>query len=117
MPASQEELQEAVYELHLYLSDQKPPLIVVDSIALLLEEAMPSVAGQIHAWIGGQKLTAPLSDYLFHAAKRLALFADLDLIPRGVLNGYLRTLTPDLVQLAPEAERRSARPPGWPTRA
>ena len=81
VPASQEELQEAADDLHLYLSDQKPPLIVVDSIAMLLEEAMPSVAGQIQAWVNNQNLTAPVSDYLFHAVKRIALFGGLDLIP------------------------------------
>jgi hypothetical protein len=109
VPASQEELQEAASELHLYLSDQKPPLIVVDSIAMLLEEAMPSVAGQVHAWMNGQRLTSPVSDYLFHAMKRLALFGDLDLIPKGVLAGYLRTLAPSLVAIAPEEERELLR--------
>jgi hypothetical protein len=109
VPASQEELQEAADDLHLYLSDQKPPLIVVDSISLLLEEAMPSVAGQIYAWVGNQNLTAPVSDYLFHAAKRIALFGDVDLIPRGVLAGYLRSLADGLVPLAPEAEREVLR--------
>ena len=66
---------------------------------------MPSVAGQIQAWVGNQNLTAPVSDYLFHAAKRIALFGDLDLIPQGVLAGYLRSLAAGLVPLAPEAER------------
>jgi hypothetical protein len=109
VPASQDDLQEAAADLHLYLSDQKPPLIVVDSISLLLEEAMPSMAGQIQAWMGNQNLTAPVSDYLFHAAKRIALFGDLDLIPRGVLAGYLRSLAPGLVALAPERERELLR--------
>lgn len=109
VPASQEELQEAADDLHLYLSDQKPPLIVVDSISLLLEEAMPYVAGQIQAWVGNQNLTAPVSDYLFHAAKRIALFGDLDLIPRAALAGYLRSLADGLVPLAPEAEREVLR--------
>ena len=109
VPASQEELQEAADELHLYLSDQKPPLIVVDSIAMLLEEAMPSVAGQIQTWVNNQNLTAPFSDYLFHAVKRIALFGDLDLIPKGVLAGYLRSLAADLVPLAPEADREILR--------
>jgi uncharacterized protein DUF4388 len=107
--ASQEELQEAADDLHLYLSDQKPPLIVVDSISLLLEEAMPHLAGQIWSWVNNQNLTAPVCDYLFHAAKRIALFGDLDLIPRGVLAGYLRSLAEGLVPLAPETERETLR--------
>jgi len=109
VPASQEELQEAADDLHLYLSDQKPPLIVVDSITMLLEEAMPSVAGQIQAWVNSQKLTAPVTDYLFHAAKRIALFGDLDLIPKATLAGYLQALVPALVPLAPEADREVLR--------
>ena len=78
-------------------------------ISLLLEEAMPHLAGQIWSWVNNQNLTAPVSDYLFHAAKRIALFGDLDLIPRGVLAGYLQSLADGLVPLAPEGEREMLR--------
>jgi hypothetical protein len=109
VPASPEDIQEAVYELHQYLSDQRPPLMAVDSVALLLEEALPHVAEQIQAWVAGQHLTAPVSDYLFHAGKKIALLGDLDLVPKVALAGYLRWLTDALVPMAPDADREILR--------
>jgi len=107
--ASPEEVQEAVYELHEYLSDQKPPLMVVDSVAFLLEESLPYVAEQIQAWVGGQRLTAPVSDYLFHAAKKIALLGELDLVSKSALSGYLQFLSNELVAMAPEVDRQILR--------
>jgi hypothetical protein len=109
MTASPGELQDATYELHLYLSDQKPPLMVVDSVSLLLEASIPYVAHQIKAWVGAQNLEAPVSDYLFHAAKKIALLGDLDLVPKDRLAGYLKVLSAALVPLAPEGDRELLR--------
>jgi hypothetical protein len=106
---SQEDLQDAVSELHLYLSDQKPPLIVADSVRLLLRCPPHYLAAQIHAWVAGQALTAPLADYLYHGAKKLSVMGDLDLLPKEALARRLHQLIDPLVQYAPEDERELLR--------
>ena len=41
---AEEDLQEAIYEFQQYLSDQKPPLIVADSVDVLLHYPADFVA-------------------------------------------------------------------------
>jgi hypothetical protein len=105
VPVSREQLDEAAFELHQYLSDHKPPLIVADSVRLLLRCPPNYLAGQIYAWVSGQVLDAPLADYLYHSAKKIALMGDLDLLPREALARKLPMLTEPLVQFAPEGDR------------
>jgi hypothetical protein len=105
VPGSQEALQEAVSELHQYLSDQKAPLMVADSIGLLLRYPPDFLAAQIEAWISGQNLAAPVADYLFHGAKKIWLMGEFDLVPRTHLAKYLRELAEELVLFCPEGDR------------
>jgi hypothetical protein len=66
------ELQEALLELQQYLSDSLPPLVVADSIQLLIRYPPEIVLPTIRAWTaaqyrGGAGSSVPISDYLFHA--------------------------------------------------
>ncbi|HEX6739518.1 MAG TPA: hypothetical protein VF310_14665, partial [Vicinamibacteria bacterium] len=65
MPVSREDVQAAVVDLHQYLSDEKPPMLVAESMKLLLRCPPEYLAAQIHVWISGQALAAPVADYLF----------------------------------------------------
>lgn len=105
MPPSEAEIQEAVLELNQYFADQKAPLMVADSVALLLEYSPEFVAAQIQAWVASQALTAPVGDYLYHAAKKISLMGEFDLVPKDALKGYLKLVSTALVQYCPEAER------------
>ncbi len=100
-----EELQDAVLELHQYLSDQKAPLMVADSIELLLRYPPDFVAAQIHAWVASQSLTAPVSDFLYHGAKKVSVLGDLDLLPKDALAERLRGMVPALLTFCPEPDR------------
>ena len=102
---SPEELQEAVLDLHQYLSDQKPPLMVADSIELLLRYPPEFLAAQINGWVASQQLTAPVSDFLYHGAKKVSVLGDLDLLPKDVLVDRLRESFPALLTFCPEADR------------
>jgi len=106
---SREEVQEAVVELHQYLSDQKPPLMVAEAVGLLLRCPPHYLAAQIHVWVSGQVLTAPVADYLYHGAKKISLMGDLDLLPKEALARRLPQLTDALVQYAPESDREILR--------
>ncbi len=103
--ASPEDLQDAISELQQYLSDQKPPLMVTESVELLLGYPPDFLAAQINAWIGGQRLTSPVADYLFHGAKKIAVLGDLDLLPREALVPRIRALAEALLPYCPAGDR------------
>ena len=102
-------VQDAVYELHQYLSDQKAPLMVADSVGLLLQYPAKFLAAQILAWVAGQPPAAPLSDYLYHSAKKIHLLGEFELLPRDGLPEYLSELSDELIEHCPAADREVLR--------
>ena len=50
-PPNNPELQEAILELQQYLSDSLPPLVVADSIQLLLKYPPEAVLPTLRAWM------------------------------------------------------------------
>lgn len=102
------DVREALQELQLYLSDSVPPLIVADSVRLLLKYPTSLVANNIHAWTTAQYRGSneiPVSDYLFHAVKKIHMLGEFKLIPRPVLDGYLDELKTEVLAFCPEADR------------
>jgi hypothetical protein len=104
-----QEVQDAVFDLHQYLSDHRAPLMVADSVALLLEYPPEFLAGHIQGWVAGQMLTAPAADYLYHAARKIALLGEFELLSREGLSGYLQGLSAALLPFCPEADRELLR--------
>jgi uncharacterized protein DUF4388 len=107
------ELREAVDELQAYLSDQLPPLLVLDSAHLLLAHAPELGAEVVRSWVNGQA-RAPGSnvstvDFLFHAVKKLQLLGRLKLVEAQALHSYLDGLIAVLVAQAPPVERDALR--------
>jgi hypothetical protein len=104
-----EEVREALTELQLYLSDRVPPLMVADSMALLLALPPNLVAGEIQNWMASQfrGASAPVaaSDYLFHALRKIHVLADFQLIPREILTAYLKELAVAVLPFCPEEDR------------
>ena len=96
-PVAEEDLQEAITEFQQYLSDQKAPLMVADSVDVLLHYPADFVAAQIQAWVAAQRLEAPVSDYLYHGAKKIWHVAELDLLPKEAVAAYLRRLAAELI--------------------
>ncbi|HVR69948.1 MAG TPA: DUF4388 domain-containing protein [Vicinamibacteria bacterium] len=109
MPGTEQEVQDAIFELHDYLSDRRAPLMVADSVALLLEYPAEFLAAQIQGWVAGQVLTAPAADYLYHGARKIALMGEFDLVSRDGLAGYLRDLGKALLPHCPAADRELLR--------
>ncbi|MBC8647543.1 MAG: DUF4388 domain-containing protein [Thermoanaerobaculia bacterium] len=94
-------------ELQLYLSDTLPPLIVADSIRLLLEDPN-RVATEIHAWSTSQYRSGteiPISDYLFHAVKKIHLMGEFRLVPREPFVNFLVALKRQVVSYCPAEDR------------
>jgi hypothetical protein len=103
---SQAELEDAVFEFHQYLSDFKAPLMVADSVALLLQQDPEFVATQIYEWVCAQGPSAPAADYLFHAAKKIAMMGEFELVTAAAqLEQYLEDLGDALLKFCPEGDR------------
>ena len=52
-------VREALIELQRYLSDELAPMMVTDSVELLLKQSPALVANEIQAWVGNQVSQAP----------------------------------------------------------
>lgn len=105
-------LREAIEELQQYLSDTLPPLVVADSIGVLLRYPPDLVASHIHAWTASQYKRAadiPLSDYLFHAVKKIHLMGEFHLVPKGPFEKYLVQLKEIILTYCPEGDREFLR--------
>jgi hypothetical protein len=102
------QLREAIQELQLYLSDTLPPLVVADSVGLLLEYPPQLVAEQIQAWTGSQYRPGsgiPISDYLFHAVRKIHMMWEFNLVPREPFFEYLEGLKTEVLASCPEGDR------------
>jgi hypothetical protein len=103
------EVKDAVHDLHQYLSDAVAPLIVTDAVSLLMEQAPGLVAAEIHNWTllqyEGAGAKMPVSDFLFHAIKKIAMLSDFGLISKEALFPWLGKLTPLVLAYCPEADR------------
>ncbi len=104
------ELNEALLELQQYLSDNVPPLVVADAISTLLKYPPQAVVPTIRAWTAGQYRGGagggvPVSDYLFHALKKIHLMSEFKLVAAEPLSAYLAQLKPVIIALCPEEDR------------
>ncbi|HXY41105.1 MAG TPA: DUF4388 domain-containing protein [Vicinamibacteria bacterium] len=107
--AVESEVAEAVHELHEYLSDRLPPLMVADSMGVLLQHPLPVLSSEIGVWVGQQQGVATVSDLLYHCVRKVSLMGEFELIPRDALAQSLRQLSQEVLQFCPEAEREQLR--------
>jgi hypothetical protein len=104
------QLRTALDEMQLYLSDSIPPLFFADSVRLLLEAPPEIVGAQVVAWATIQVnpgAQLPTADYIFHAAKKLHMLAELELLPADVVKAWIGSLRPSLIEGCPASDRKS----------
>ena len=104
------EVREALEELQAYLSDSIPPLFFANSVKTLIQVPPELVAAQVIAWAMAQQSPGgplPTADYIFHAAKKVHLLSELELLPDDAVKGFLAALRPALLAGCPEADRAS----------
>jgi hypothetical protein len=109
-PNSPPELEEAILELQQYLSDSVPPLVVADSVQLLMKYPPEAVMPTIRSWTaaqyrGGAGAGVPISDYLFHALKKIHMMSEFKLVPHEPMNAYLAQLKPIVMAICPAEDR------------
>lgn len=93
----------------MYLSDALAPLVVMDSIELLLQYPAEVLAAGIHEWTVTQSRreggSVPVSDYLYHALRKLFLIGDFRLMSREELTKKVDELKPILLEICPPGDR------------
>ena len=100
------EVREALEELQQYLADNIPPLVVAESVRLLLRYPPELIATSIHAWALGQRDTSvPLSDYLYHGAKKIFLMRDFKLLSPALFEEFMTGLRSSILDYCPDADR------------
>jgi hypothetical protein len=102
------EVREALFELQRYLSDTLAPLMVADSVNLLLDYPADLAANEIQAWTTAQfrgAKPAPVSDYLYHAVEKLHAMGQYNLVSKDPLQRYLDELRPLVLALCPLPDR------------
>jgi hypothetical protein len=107
------EVKEALLEFQRYLSDQLAPMMVADSVHLLLRCPPQLVAAEIEGWVGvqfsGPSGDVTVSDCLFHALKKLHLISEFDLIDKQQFDHYFGQLMPLVLQTCPAEDRETLR--------
>ncbi|MGH9364464.1 MAG: hypothetical protein ACRD1B_04250, partial [Thermoanaerobaculia bacterium] len=100
------EVLEALEELQQYLADLLPPLVVADSVRLLLRYPPELIANSIHAWgLGQRSQSVPLSDYLYHGARKIYLIGAFRLLPQEPFEEFISGLKNALLDYCPDADR------------
>lgn len=108
--AMKPEVRAALNDFQRYLSDQIAPLMALDAIETVIRQPPEVAAAEIHAWTStqfrGPGAQIPISDYLFHAVKKIQHFADLDLVPAQKITTFLEALRPRVLDLCPPEDRQ-----------
>lgn len=103
------EFRIAVLEIQRYLGDEVAPMMVTDSMELLMGQPAELLAPQILAWVGNQCSAGDarnsMADYLYHTLKKLHLLAEFNLVDAEPLRKYLKDLSQHLMAVCPEEER------------
>ncbi|HXB55185.1 MAG TPA: protein kinase [Vicinamibacteria bacterium] len=107
-----EPIKEALFELQQYLSDHLPPLMVADSMLLLLDCPPEGVATEIYAWALAQThgpTRVSLTEYLFHALSKIHLMGEFRLLEKERLDAYLSELAERIIDCCSEEDEEHLR--------
>lgn len=106
-----DELQSALFDIQRYLQDQIPPLTASDAVATLMAQPPQLLMQEIRTWASHQSRlqTASMSDFLFHALRKVHLVGALKLIDRAAADAYLSAVIPLALEVCPPDERELLR--------
>lgn len=106
----QHAVREALVEMQRYLSDQLAPMMVADSIELLMRYPPELAAAEIEGWVGAQtkgpSSGIALSDYIFHAVKKIHMMSEFDLIDKKKMAQYIGGLCQQVMAFCPVEDRQ-----------
>jgi hypothetical protein len=102
-----DELQAALVDIQRYLLDQIPPLTASEAVAMLLTQPPQMLIREIQTWAMEQSRlqNASMSDFLFHALRKVHLVSALKLLDRASVDAYLTSVIPLALDACPPDER------------
>jgi hypothetical protein len=107
------DVEEALAELRQYLSDIMAPLVFADSLRFLITKPPLMVAEEIQSWTLDQfrrsGSAVPLSDFLYHAVRKLYLVGEYKLVAADALSHYLEVLKELVLRMCPPEDRELLR--------
>ena len=107
------QVREALFAFQQYLSDNMAPLVAADAISVLIKQPPQLVATELRTWIAAQYRSTgaavPISDYIFHAVKKLHVMGQFKLLPERPLAIYLDNLAQIILEYCPEEDRELLR--------
>ncbi len=102
-------LREALEDLQGYLADHIAPLLVADAVETLLGFPPALTAEQLRIWAHyqyqGRGGSTPVSDFLYHAIKKVQQLEVHQLVPADRFDRFLAGLAVSLLAACPEGER------------
>lgn len=104
------ELEKAMEDLHQYLSDYLPPLIVMDSIAILMDHPPTQTASALESWASGfvrQDTDVSLSDLLYHAVLKIYRMHEYKLVSARKFIPFVAALKQSVLEYCPAEERQA----------
>ena len=102
------ERDNAVVELHRYLSGLTQPLRAAELFEALVVIPPEHVASEIQSWVRAQRQASPAtatSEFLFHALRKLYLFGELGVVDALRAETFFDWLLPLVLESAPHDER------------
>lgn len=104
------ELQEALYDLRRFLSDEISPLAVSDALSVLIASEPELMALEIRSWTEAQLLrnqSLSTANCLSHSLNKIHVVGELNLISKEQLARYVQYLSNFALQYCPPAERQA----------
>jgi len=106
------QLKLALQDIREYLADKTPPLMVADSVTLLLDAPPDGVASDLLAWAERQREAQPelvLADLVFHALSKLHAIGEFGLVDQEALSAQLRQVGAAVLEFVPFEDRERLR--------
>ena len=107
MSESYNRVAEALDELQQYLCDRVPPLVVADSIEVLLEQPPELTASGIQSWVSSvafRDKDIPVSNYLYHAVTKIYLLQEYNLVPETEFEPFIEGVKEAVMNYCPPEE-------------
>jgi serine/threonine protein kinase len=107
-PDTDPAVKEAIGEIHEYLADRTPPLMVADSVALVMNALPGGLASDLYVWAEHQRESqrdVPLADLAFHALRKLHLIGEFRLVDSVALSAHVQQVGDAMLELFPADER------------
>ncbi len=98
----------AAFEFQRYLSDHVPPLMIEEEFGILLGNPPAALVEATMYWVTQTKrpqTATATADLILHAARKIAMMGEFDLVPRPALRAFLDDYCRRILEHCPVSQR------------